>query len=110
MTDTDGEIRYDVESKPGVSNLLSIHSALSGTSIADLEAGFADKGYGDLKKEVADVVVTAIEPYQQRMAELMADPGELDNILAKGAARASEVAAATRDRVYDRVGLLAARG
>lgn len=107
VTDTDGEIRYDVDAKPGVSNLLSIHSALSGTSIADLEAHFADRGYGDLKQEVADVVVTAIEPYQRRMDELMADPAELDNILAKGAARAAEVAAATRDRVYERVGLLA---
>ncbi|EKA62577.1 tryptophanyl-tRNA ligase [Janibacter hoylei PVAS-1] len=110
VTDTEGEVRYDVESKPGVSNLLSIHSALSGTAVADLESSFAGRGYGDLKQEVADVVVAAVEPYQRRMDELMADPGELDRILAKGAARASEVAAATRDRVYDRVGLLAARG
>lgn len=110
VTDTEGEVRYDVESKPGVSNLLSIHSALSGTAVADLESSFAGRGYGDLKQEVADVVVAAVEPYQRRMEELMADPGELDRILAKGAARASEVAAATRDRVYDRVGLLAARG
>lgn len=108
VTDTDGEIRYDVEAKPGVSNLLSIHSALSGRTITDLEGDFADRGYGDLKKEVADVVVGALEPYQRRMAELMDDPGELDSLLAKGAARASEVAAATRDRVYERVGLLPA--
>ena len=107
VTDTEGEVRYDVESKPGVSNLLSIHSALSGTAVADLESSFAGRGYGDLKQEVADVVVAAVEPYQRRMDELMADPGELDRILAKGAARASEVAAATRDRVYERVGLLA---
>ncbi len=108
VTDADGEIRYDVEAKPGVSNLLSIHSALSGRTIADLESEFAGRGYGDLKKEVADVVVTAVEPYQQRMDELMGDPAELDRLLAKGAARASEVALATRDRVYERVGLLAA--
>lgn len=106
VTDTDGEIRYDVDAKPGVSNLLSIHSALSGTSIADLEAHFAGQGYGALKQEVADVVVSAIEPYQRRMDELMSDPAELDSILAKGAARAAEIASATRDRVYDRVGLL----
>lgn len=109
VTDADGEIRFDVETKPGVSNLLSIHSALSGRSVADVEADFAGRGYGDLKQEVADVVVAALEPYQQRMAELMADPGELDSILAKGAARAREVASTTRDRVYDRVGLLAAK-
>ena len=109
VTDVDGEIRYDVDAKPGVSNLLSIHSALSGTSIADLETHFAGQGYGALKQEVADVVVSAIEPYQRRMDELMSDPAELDSILAKGAARAAEVASATRDRVYERVGLLAPR-
>lgn len=111
VTDTEGEVRYDPDHKAGVSNLLSIHSALSGTTIADLESQFAGRGYGDLKKEVADVVVTAVEPYQTRMAELMDDPAELDRILAKGAARAGEVASATRDRVFDSVGLLpAARG
>lgn len=108
VTDADGEIRFDPEHKAGVANLLSIHSSLSGRPIADIEAEFAGRGYGDLKKEVADVVVTAVEPYQQRMAELMGDPAELDRLLAKGAARASEVAAATRDRVYERVGLLPA--
>lgn len=108
VTDADGEVRYDVEGKPGVSNLLSIHAALSGRPVADLESEFAGRGYGDLKKEVADVVVTAVEPYQQRMDELMGDPAELDRILAKGADRAAEVAMATRDRVYERVGLLAA--
>ncbi|WXB75638.1 tryptophan--tRNA ligase [Janibacter alittae] len=108
VTDVDGEVRYDPEAKAGVSNLLSIHSALSGTSIADLEMQFSGRGYGDLKHEVADVVVTAVEPYQTRMAELMDDPAELDRILAKGASRAGEVAASTRDRVYDRVGLLPA--
>ncbi|NYF99055.1 tryptophan--tRNA ligase [Janibacter cremeus] len=108
VTDAEGEVRYDPEAKAGVSNLLSIHSALSGTTIADLEAQFAGRGYGDLKQEVADVVVAAVEPYQRRMAELMDDPGEIDAILAKGATRAAEVASATRDRVYDRVGLLPA--
>ncbi len=108
VTDTDGEIRYDPEAKAGVSNLLSIHSALSGRPIADLEGEFDGRGYGDLKKEVAEVVVTAAEPYQQRMDELMSDPAELDRILAKGAARAAEVAAATLGRVYERVGLLPA--
>ena len=94
VTDTDGEIRYDPETKPGVANLLSIHSTLSGRAIADLVAEFDGRGYGDLKKEVADVVVTAVEPYQQRMEELMGDPAELDRILAKGAAPAAEGAAA----------------
>lgn len=108
VTDADGEVRYDPETKAGVANLLSIHAALSGRTIADLEGEFDGRGYGDLKKEVAEVVVTAVEPYQQRMAELMDDPAELDRILAKGAGRAAEVAAATLGRVYERVGLLPA--
>lgn len=108
VTDTDAEIRYDMEAKPGVSNLLVIHSVLSGTAIEELERSFMGRGYGDLKKEVADVVVAAIEPFQARMAELLDDPAELDRLLASGAARAREVAQATMARVRDRVGLLSA--
>jgi tryptophanyl-tRNA synthetase len=108
VTDTDGEIRYAPEVKPGVSNLLVIHSVLTGLPIADVEASYAGRGYGDLKKEVADVVVEAVTPFRERMAELLDDPAELDRILADGAARASEVAKATRARIYDAVGLLPA--
>lgn len=108
VTDTDGEVRYDVDAKPGVSNLLVIHSVLSGTPVAELEASFAGRGYGDLKKEVADVVVAAIEPFQGRMRELLDDPAELDRILASGAERARGVARATMERVRERVGLLPA--
>lgn len=108
VTDTDGEVRYDVDAKPGVSNLLVIHSVLSGTPVAELEASFAGRGYGDLKREVADVVVAAIEPFQGRMRELLDDPAELDRILASGAERARGVARATMERVRERVGLLPA--
>ncbi len=108
VTDTDAEIRFDPEGKAGVSNLLVIHSTLSGTSIEDLESSFAGRGYGDLKKEVADVVVAAVEPFQARMAELLDDPAELDRILASGAERARVVAQATMIRVRERVGLLPA--
>ena len=73
VTDAEREIRYDVENKPGVSNLLTIHSALSGTPIPELETSFAGKGYGDLKKEVAEVVVEAITPFRDRTLELMKD-------------------------------------
>ncbi|MGZ6036924.1 MAG: tryptophan--tRNA ligase, partial [Myxococcaceae bacterium] len=73
VTDTDGEIRYDVDAKPGVSNLLVIHSVLSGTPVEELVASFAGRGYGDLKKEVAEVVVERLLPFQQRMAELLDD-------------------------------------
>ena len=108
VTDTEGEVRYDPEAKPGVSNLLVIHSVLSGREVSDLEEEFAGRGYGDLKKEVAEVVVEAVTPFKERMAELLDDPAELDRILADGAARASEVARATVSRIYDAVGLLPA--
>lgn len=108
VTDTEAEIRFDAENKAGVSNLLVIHSVLSDTPIEELEASFAGRGYGDLKKEVADVVVAAIEPFQARMAELLDDPAELDRILASGAERAREVARTTMARVRDHVGLLPA--
>ncbi|XVX19393.1 tryptophan--tRNA ligase [Actinomycetota bacterium] len=109
VTDAEREIRYDPEAKAGVSNLLVIHSALSGTPVADLERSFEGRGYGDLKKEVAEVVVERLEPFQSRMAELTGDPAELDRVLAEGADRAREVASATLRRVYDRVGLASPR-
>jgi tryptophanyl-tRNA synthetase len=110
VTDTDGEVRYDPESKPGVSNLLVIHSALSGTRIEELERSFSGRGYGDLKKEVAEVVIGTVAPFRERMTELMADPAELDRILAAGAERAREVAGATMARVREMVGLPARMG
>ncbi len=106
VTDTGREVRHDVEAKPGVSNLLAIHSALSGQSFAELEARFAGSGYGDLKAEVAEVVVDRIRPFQERMDLFLADPAELDRVLADGAEHARKVAGATVAQVYDRVGLL----
>ena len=108
VTDTESEIRYDPDTKPGVSNLLVIHSVLSGTPVEALEAEFAGQGYGDLKKAVADVVVEAVTPFRARMIELLDDPAELDRILARGAERAAVIAAATTARVRDAVGLLPA--
>lgn len=106
VTDTEREIRYDPQSKPGVSNLLVIHATLSGTTIPDLETAFSGKGYGDLKAEVADVVVGALEPFQGRMRDLLADPAELDRIVAEGSAKARVVAAGTLARVRAAIGLL----
>ena len=106
VTDLDGEIRFDRENKPGISNLLGIHSAISGESIASLEARFEGAGYGALKGEVADVVVAAIEPIRNRAEELLSDPAELDRLLAKGAAKANEVAEKTLGMVYDRIGFI----
>ncbi len=106
VTDADRDVLYDPDAKPGVSNLLVIHSVLSGTRIEELERAYAGKGYGELKKDVAEVVVETVTPFRDRMNELLADPAELDRILADGADRAREIAAATMSRVYDTVGLL----
>lgn len=106
VTDAEAVVRYDPEHKAGVSNLLTIHSVLSGTPVPELEAHFEGKMYGDLKKETAEVLVEWVTPLRARTLELMDDPAELDRILAAGAARAREVASATIGRVYDAVGLL----
>ena len=108
VTDTDAAIRFDREAKPGVSNLLGIHSAISGESIDALVAHFDGKGYGDLKGEVADVVLSVVEPIRDRANELLADPAELDRLLAKGAAKANEQAEKTLATVYERVGFIPA--
>jgi tryptophanyl-tRNA synthetase len=108
VTDTDGVIKFDREAKPGVSNLLGIHSAISGQSIDALVAHFEGKGYGDLKGEVADVVLSVVEPIRDRANELLADPAELDRLLAKGAAKANEQAEKTLATVYERVGFIPA--
>lgn len=106
VTDTGREVRFDPDGKPGVSNLLIIHSTISGTPVGELEDAFAGRGYGDLKKEVAEVVLAAVEPFQQRMDELLSDPAQLDRILAQGSIKARAVASDVLTRVRDAVGLL----
>lgn len=107
VTDSEREIRFDREAKPGVSNLLTIQSAVTGTDIDTLVAGYAGRGYGDLKAETAEAVVEFVTPIKTRVDELLDDPTELQAVLAKGAARADEVASSTLQRVYDRMGFLA---
>lgn len=106
VTDTDGEIRFDRESKPGVSNLLGIHSAITGESVESLVQRLSGKGYGELKSEVADVVVAALAPIRARAQELLADQAELDRLLAKGAASANERAEQTLQSVHTKVGFI----
>ena len=110
VTDTGREVVADPVEKPGITNLLTIHSALSGTSIPELEERFAGRGYGDLKKELAEVVVDFVTPVRQRTQELLDDPAELQRTLARGAARAREVAVRTVADVYDKVGFLPPAG
>jgi tryptophanyl-tRNA synthetase len=106
VTDTGREVRV-AEDKPGITNLLTILSAGSGTAVEQLEKDFDGKGYGDLKAAVAEAVVELFAPVRARYAELVADPAELDRVLATGAARAREVAVRTMSQVRERVGLLA---
>jgi tryptophanyl-tRNA synthetase len=106
VTDSDAEIRYDPETKPGVSNLLDILAAASGRKVSDWEAELAGQGYGALKTTTADAVVALLEPMQARYAELEADPAELQRQLATGAARATGVAGDVIDRARRAAGLL----
>ncbi|NBR61096.1 MAG: tryptophan--tRNA ligase [Actinobacteria bacterium] len=102
-------IKLDWENKPGVSNLLSIHSSLSGESVISLEERFQGAGYGTLKSEVADVVISKLGPIRDRANELMSDPVELDSLLAQGADKAREVAEKTLATVYEKVGFIRAK-
>jgi len=108
VTDSDAVIRFDPEHKPGISNLLTIYSALTSRSVADLEAEYDGRGYGDLKKDLADVVVEFVTPFRERTLELLDDQTYLSEVLRQGSEQASEVARATLRDVYQRVGFVAA--
>jgi tryptophanyl-tRNA synthetase len=107
VTDTGREIIYDPENKPGVSNLLTIHAALTGRTIDDLTAAYDGKGYGDLKKDLAEIVVAFVEPIQQRTRMYLDDPAQLDKLLAIGGEKARSVSSRTLARAYERVGFVA---
>ncbi|MEU8996731.1 tryptophan--tRNA ligase [Streptomyces caniferus] len=109
VTDTDTVIRFDREAKPGVSNLLTILSTLTGTSVPDLETSYEGKMYGALKTDLAEVMVDFVTPFRNRTQEYLDDPETLDAILAKGAEKARAVAAETLATTYDRLGLLPAK-
>jgi tryptophanyl-tRNA synthetase len=109
VTDTGAEIRADDKTKPGVTNLLRIYAALSGQSVPDLEQRYAGAGYGTFKKDLGEVVVDAFAPLRERTEKLLADEAELDAILARGAARAREIAGPTMAAVRQQVGFLPAR-
>ena len=103
-TDSEGIIRFDVENKPGVSNLLNIYSVLSGKTIAELEAMYEGKGYGDFKKDLVEVVVDALAPIKARYEEIRYSD-DLIRILNEGAEKANAIAEKTMKRVKDNFGL-----
>ncbi|MBM7058592.1 tryptophan--tRNA ligase, partial [Streptomyces durocortorensis] len=109
VTDTDTVIRFDEEKKPGVSNLLTILSTLSGSPVEDLERSYEGKGYGALKTDLAEAMVEFVTPFRVRTQEYLDDPETLDSILAKGAEKARAVAAETLAQTYDRMGFLPAK-
>jgi tryptophanyl-tRNA synthetase len=109
VTDTETEIRFDEINKPGVSNLLTILSTLTGASVPELENRYAGKGYGALKTDLAEVVAGWAEPFRARTREYMEDPETLDSLLAEGADKARAVAAETLAQAYDKVGFVPAK-
>ncbi|MFI9269198.1 tryptophan--tRNA ligase [Kitasatospora sp. NPDC052896] len=110
VTDTDTVVSYDEEKKPGVSNLLRIHAALSGQTIEQLVAHFEGKMYGALKTELAELYSEWVVPFQQRTQSYLDDPAELDRVLAVGAEKARAVASETLETVFDRIGFLRPAG
>ncbi|GAA2893610.1 tryptophan--tRNA ligase [Nonomuraea rubra] len=106
VTDTGSEVLFDEANKPGISNLLRIQSALTGTPIPELVARYEGQGYGTFKKDVAEAVEQTFAPIRERTEKLLADEKELDRMLAIGAERASAVAKETMAQVRDRVGFL----
>ena len=105
VTDADAEVRYDIEAKPGVSNLLAILAACTGETPDALAGRYTQ--YGPLKADTAAAVIEAVAPVQQRYAELVGDPAELQRVLAAGAAKARAIAVVTMARARSAVGLLA---
>ena len=106
VTDSESDVRYDREAKPGVSNLLDILSACTGDAAEVLAEKYTQ--YGPLKSDTGEAVVEVLRPIQARYAELISDKGELASLLRRGAAKARTVASATLDRAYQAIGFLPA--
>lgn len=104
VTDSDGIVKFDKENKPGVSNLLSIYSIFGNISVEELERKYENKGYGEFKSDLAEVVVNALSPIQEKHAELM-ESSELDDILDEGAAKANKVANKMVKKMENAMGL-----
>jgi tryptophanyl-tRNA synthetase len=105
VTDTGREVRAD-PAKPGVTNLMTILGALTGSSLDEIEKQFAGRGYGDLKATTAEAFVEMVQPFRQRTLALLDEPDHLQQVLADGAGRACAVAQATLAQTYERIGFL----
>jgi tryptophanyl-tRNA synthetase len=106
VTDSDSVVAFDPVKKAGVSNLLTIMSAYTDTSIDDLVKNFSGRMYGDLKKETAAAVLSFVEPFQAKVESFMSDPGEIETLMRTSAVRAREIASKTLADVYDKLGFV----
>lgn len=104
VTDSDGIIKYDPENKPGISNLLTIYSCLKNTSIEDSAQKFANYGYGEFKKEIAELIITYLAPIKEKYEKLI-NSKEIDDILENGRIKATEIARKKYEEVKNKVGL-----
>lgn len=108
-TDSGSEIKFDVENKAGVSNLLTIYSVLAGKTIEQLEKDYEGKMYGHLKVDLAEVVVQKLQPVREKYEDLMKNRDHLDKLMISGAERAAERAEKTTKKVYETIGLVRRR-
>jgi tryptophanyl-tRNA synthetase len=106
VTDSGADVRYDPGEKPGISNLLEIMSVATGEEIPTIESRYDGGGYGQFKTDVADAVVSLLDPIRASYEELRSDPAELERLLARGAEKAREASAPTLDAMYDRMGFV----
>ena len=106
VTDSGTDVRYDPEAKPGISNLLEIMSVATGEPIPELEARYDSGGYGQFKSDVAEAVVTLLDPIRTRYQELRADESELRALLARGADKARETSGPTLEQMYELMGFV----
>ncbi len=109
ITDSDTEncVRYDKEKKPGVSNLMTIYSSVTGKTFQEIETEFAGQGYGNFKSAVGEAVVETLRPIREEAARLMKDKAYLEKVYRDGAEKASYVAEKTLRKVYKKVGFVA---
>lgn len=106
VTDSDTEIRYDFEKKPGISNLLNIYCAITNKNINEAENDFKGMGYGAFKEAIAEVVVSEIQPIQQKFKEISSDKTFLENVIKNGAEKANFIASKTIKKVHKKIGFL----
>ena len=106
VTDSEGVVRFDIENKPGISNLMEIYSILENKSLEDIEKEFEGQNYGEFKQKVADSIINALEPFHKKYNELMENPKYLEEICEKGAKKAKEIASKTLKEVYHKIGII----